>query len=752
MREGSHPDTHGQAAAKPSFMTDEQVRLLYMQAPVSNSVIVVIALLYYAMLRPRVDSTLLSWWIVAILASALYRLFLWYSRKQKGESRSSRSWLRSYCLGCGLVGCAWSLAYPLLNATDDPVALMAVVLLAGGVISSAVPILSASIPAVILYTYPQGLVLAVSLFYLESATLLAFAVVVFLGMITLFSRNINRNILRSIRLDEENTLLIDNLQKEIGQREGLITQGTHALKVQNQALLHEIETRESVEGELRQANADREATLLAIPDLMFELDKEGRYIDIWAQDTSLLASQREVLLGHTVNEMLSVEAAGEVMAAIGKASKNGASHGQLINLQLEQGSHWFELSTSQKRLQNGTVNFLMLSRDVTEKLQMEEELLKARKLESVGVLAGGIAHDFNNILSVILGNIELAAGRCQQEGTVLSLLGDAQKATRRATKLTQQLLTFSKGGEPVKETTSLVALIRDSADFVLHGSRVTCKYIFADDLWMVKVDSGQISQVIQNMILNAMAAMPMGGTITVSCDNIEALDSKVLPDKATAGSFIRIVIQDTGTGIPQEVLNDIFDPYFSTKEEGSGLGLAICHSIISKHGGHISVKSFPGQGTSFCILLPADPTADTPPVEQKQTGKTAKATRIMLMDDDEMIRILAEAQLKALGHEAILVVNGEEAIATYLEMKKQGSPIDLVIMDLTIPGGMGGEEAAGKLKQLDPEARIIVASGYSNDPVLAHYREYGFCAAVAKPFSLMELREGIDSVLCADLR
>lgn len=388
------------------------------------------------------------------------------------------------------------------------------------------------------------------------------------------------------------------------------------------------------------------------------------------------------------------------------------------------------------------IGVVIIFRNITQEKKMDQERVKIRKLESLGILAGGIAHDFNNLLSAILGNIELASSGVPEHGKIWSLLADAQKATERATKLTYQLLTFSKGGEPIKERTSLPELISESANFVLHGSLVSCEFFFADDLWTIHADSGQISQVIQNIILNAKDAMPHGGRIRVACRNVNDLASGLLL-RRHKGNFVQITVQDTGTGILQEIIESIFDPYFTTKKEGNGLGLAICHSIIKKHGGHITVHSEPQQGTTFSIYLPAMPVpvhADTAPQTQEES---VTSTRIMVMDDDQMLRTLAQSQLAALGHDAVLVKDGAAAISTYQEMLESDNPIDLVILDLTIPGGMGGKETAQKLLQLDPDAKLIVASGCSNDPVMAEYTEYGFRAAVAKPFTLKELRKAI---------
>ena len=393
------------------------------------------------------------------------------------------------------------------------------------------------------------------------------------------------------------------------------------------------------------------------------------------------------------------------------------------------------------------VGVVLVFRDVTHEQKLEEELLKIRKLESVGVLAGGIAHDFNNILAAILGNIELASYRIDQgDMKTASLLSEARKATKRATKLTQQLLTFAKGGEPVKEATTLPELITESADFVLHGSQVVCEYRFPDDLWMVDVDSGQISQVVQNIILNAKHAMPEGGTITIGCANVldAAAETFLSVDK---GFYVRISIADTGIGVPREIIDKIFDPYFTTKQEGSGLGLAICHSIINKHAGYLSAHSMPGKGTTFTIYLPAALSAENCLVETPEAPSLVKSARVMVMDDEQMLLDVAQGQLTALGHETVLVRDGVQAVNRYQQLQDEGTPVDIVIMDLTIPGGVGGKEAAARLLQIDPHAKIIVASGYSNDPVMADCRQYGFCCAIPKPFDLTELSRAIDLAL-----
>jgi PAS domain S-box-containing protein len=395
------------------------------------------------------------------------------------------------------------------------------------------------------------------------------------------------------------------------------------------------------------------------------------------------------------------------------------------------------------------IGVVIVFRDVTEEKKTAEELFKIKKLESTGVLAGGIAHDFNNILAAILGNIELVMLDTESSNSNFPLLEDAKKATLRATDLTGQLLTFSKGGDPVKTSTSIASIIKDSADFVLHGSSSICKYTIPENLWSVDADAGQISQVIQNIVINARQAMPGGGVIDVSCENIvnSAEDKIVL----SIERYVRITITDTGTGIPEKYAAKIFDPYFSTKQDGSGLGLAICHSIIHKHDGCIRVKTKTNEGTTFIICLPVHHISSEKISDEEKviSGATKKST-ILVMDDEPMLLRLAQKMLGLLGHTVLLAENGREAINIYREYFENKTPIDIVFMDLTIPGGMGGKDAVGEILKIDPQAKVVVSSGYSNDPVMGNYEEHGFKAAISKPYAIEELGSIIEIILQLD--
>lgn len=392
------------------------------------------------------------------------------------------------------------------------------------------------------------------------------------------------------------------------------------------------------------------------------------------------------------------------------------------------------------------IGVVLVFRDITDQIKTEKELLKVKKLESIGVLAGGIAHDFNNILTAILGNINLALLDETLKEKTRERLSDAEKASLRVRDLIQQLMTFSKGGDPVTETSSLENVIKESANFVLHGDRVACRYNIPEDLWLVDIDKGQISRVVQNLVINASHAMPEGGIIEITCENMTSADKTALPHDRE-GKFIKISIRDSGIGIPEKIIDKIFDPYFSTKREGSGLGLAICQSIIRKHNGDIFAESSPGEGTTFSIYLPVSEMTAT--LQQAITGehKPSVRNRVLVMDDEDMVRSVAREMLVQLGHEAVLSSDGEEAVRLYRESMNSDCPIDLVVLDLTIPGGMGGREAAKKILELDPRARVIVSSGYSNDRVLANFMDYGFCAAIIKPYKIQDMSRVISQAL-----
>ncbi|MFQ6043066.1 MAG: response regulator, partial [Candidatus Poribacteria bacterium] len=391
------------------------------------------------------------------------------------------------------------------------------------------------------------------------------------------------------------------------------------------------------------------------------------------------------------------------------------------------------------------IGVVLVFRDITERKKMEEELQKVQRLESIGILAGGIAHDFNNFLQGILGNVSVAK-YAKTEDEVFETLTKAEKASLQAKDLTQQLLTFAEGGTPIKTTASIKELINGSVDFALKGSNVKPEFSIPEDIWAVEVDEGQISRVINNLIINADQAMPEGGIIKVRAENVVISAEDALPLKD--GRYVRIEIEDEGVGIPKEHLLKIFDPYFSTKQKGkgSGLGLTICYYIIQKHDGYITAESELGVGTTFYIYLPASQKEIVEKGDLEEQIVLGQG-KILVMDDEEFIRDVANAMLKYLGYEVEFAKDGAEAIELYQKAKESGQPFDAIIMDLTIPGGMGGKEAIFKLLEIDPDVKAIVSSGYSTDAIMSDFKQYGFSGVITKPYTVATLSGTVSKVI-----
>lgn len=417
----------------------------------------------------------------------------------------------------------------------------------------------------------------------------------------------------------------------------------------------------------------------------------------------------------------------------------------LYRIVLKNGSiKWIE-STGVLINWEGNPAILYFTNDVTEKRKIEEILLRMQKLESIGILAGGIAHDFNNILTGILGNISLAEMFIDQKEMALERLVEAEVSASKAKDLTSKLLTFSKGGDPILKTTSITNILKESVSFTLSGSKSTYNFFFPDDVWPVVIDEGQMNQVFNNIVINADQAMPQGGMIKIFAKNVMVEENDIPP--LEAGPYVKISVEDQGIGIPEEHLSRIFDPYFSTKQKGSGLGLAITYSIIKRHNGHIEVESQLGIGTKFHFYVHALPDQVIKRKEKLRDNTTQRKGKILVMDDQEVIRDILFQMLTKIGYEITTSSDGVEAIKLYIESKESGFPFDAVIMDLTIPGGMGGIETIKKLKEIDPNVKAIVSSGYSNDPAMSNLDEYGFKGVIAKPYRPQELREILQEVL-----
>lgn len=499
---------------------------------------------------------------------------------------------------------------------------------------------------------------------------------------------------------------------------------------------------------LRKSKQLLEKTFASLRDAVLIIDAStGQIIDCNQTATKIFGYSRDEMLGQTPHFLHLSEEAKEFNNYLESAVKDkGFLFLPEFSMKHKDGTIFpAEHTMLPLEDEQGTrIGWVNVVRDITNRKKMEEELLKTQKLESLGVLAGGIAHDFNNLLTAILGNISLIKLYLHSPEELSQILEDAEKASLRARDLTQQLLTFSQGGAPVKKTISIVELAKESASFCLRGSNVRCEFSVPSELWQVKVDEGQISQVINNMIINADHAMPEGGVLRIGFENIVIAGNDLLPLKQ--GEYVKISIQDYGIGIPKEYLQKIFDPYFTTKQKGSGLGLATAYSVIKKHDGHITVESVKGDGSTFHIYLPASLQKALPKDAKEEKIPHGKG-RILLMDDEEAVRKATGLMLNSIGYEVVSAKDGGEATELYKKALESGQPFDAVILDITIPGGMGGKEANKKLLEIDRNVKTIVSSGYSNDPIMSEYKQNGFKGVIAKPYRVEELRDTVSMVI-----
>lgn len=555
------------------------------------------------------------------------------------------------------------------------------------------------------------------------------------------------------QLDEQQGMIYETLHRRKDGTEFPVEISLRSLDIEGnkyyQAIIRDITDRKKAEIALAAEKERLAVTLRSIGDGVITTDLEGRIVFLNRVAEELTGWSLGEAQGRNLEEIFHI-IHERTRARLENPAEKVINTNQII--ELANGTVLISKERQERIItdsgapildQEGNIRGVVLVfRDITEKVKMEEELVKAEKLESIGILAGGIAHDFNNILTAVIGNLSLAKIAVPAGGKAMERIEEAEKAAERAKDLTQQLLTFAKGGAPIKQVASVAEIIQDSASFGLRGSKSRCEFHLADDLWPAEIDPGQISQVIHNLVINADQAMPNGGRITIKAKNTALIHTySGLKKKA-----VEIAIQDEGTGIPDSFLAKIFDPYFTTKPKGSGLGLATAYAIIQRHDGDLTVKTQVGQGTTFTIFLPA---SDRFRIEPAGTGEQTLTGggKILVMDDDPIVMNVFSEMLELLGYTVEGASDGQEAMTKYASAQTSGSPFDAVIMDLTVPGGMGGKEAIQKLREIDPQVKAIVSSGYSKDPVLSDFKKFSFSGRLPKPFSLRSLSETLQEVL-----
>ncbi len=468
------------------------------------------------------------------------------------------------------------------------------------------------------------------------------------------------------------------------------------------------------------------------------------YVDVNESQCRHTGYAREEFLGKTVEEMSILDSRREYRRLARRLVRDRKILNQECRFRMKTGEVRRGLISAELFSMDGEDYVITSTNDITDRMKMEAEIARASKIESLGVFAGGIAHDFNNLLTAIIGNISLGKIYCAESDELTGVLDEAERASLRAKDLTRQLLTFSRGGAPIRKVVSLGDVIVESANFALRGSPIQVRFEIPSDLHHANVDEGQITQVFHNLVLNARQSMPGGGAVTIEAENMNIRAGE--PTTMQPGKYVHISVRDEGTGIPEERIHNIFDPFYTTKEKGSGLGLSISYSIVRRHEGHISAESKEGSGSVFHVYLPASAERAEKTGEKAATGAHGRG-RVLVIDDEDFVLKVAREMLSSMGYTVETSLTGDRAIELYRRSMDEGERFDCVIIDLTIRGSMGGLEIMAKLKAEDPDVRAVVSSGYSNDPVMADFREHGFIGIVPKPYSYRDLEDIMKSAV-----
>jgi PAS domain S-box-containing protein len=500
--------------------------------------------------------------------------------------------------------------------------------------------------------------------------------------------------------------------------------------------IHELAERNHARAALQESARTLTNILENTTDGFFALDREWKFTYLNPEAEKLLERRRDDL----INKELWKEFPEIINSPFERNYRRVMDEQEPAEFEASDaaGKIWFEVHAYPS---GGGVSVFF--RDTTERKRNEDERLTTSKLESLGTLAGGIAHDLNNILTVISGNIGLAQIEAPHDaGGLLSFLSKAGQAAQHAAHLSSQLLTFSKGGAPLKRVASISELLGQAAEFSLYGSNLRADIDIPVDLWKAEVDPGQIEQVVNALMINAREAMPHGGTVQISARNVE-LEEKS-GGSVPAGRYIKIRIADRGEGIPEALAPKIFDPYFTTKPTGSGLGLSISYSIVKKHGGVLQLENSSPEGATFAIYLPSTD-LDLAPSEPQVSERVFNFNhqKVLVMDDEAAIRDLTSQLLSTLGYEVTAVPDGLEAVKVYERALRRGENFQAVILDATIRGGMGGLATIERLRSVDPNVNAIICSGYSDEAALSQFLAYGFRSALPKPFTRRELADAL---------
>jgi PAS domain S-box-containing protein len=723
----------------------------------------VLAALTVHVLWSLIPGAILLFWLGAVYAVSLLRLVLYRWHKLRSDRLTPGRWLRLYSLGAVIAGVNWGMAPLLFYSGASPQTNVFLAFVLGGLISGASSSMAPLKVTMRIFTALVCLPIA-TLFFIHGGSLnlvMGTMLLIYGAAYLAMSANTARMIVDSLTLRNENLREIEERKKAEAQlrliQQGLektVAQRTAELRAVNEDLSREIDERLQVESRLRLSEERHRSLVESSSDWIWEVDRNWKYTYSSPSVLAILGYGQQEVLGRRFHDFMPPNDVGQTEGSLNTDKPDGKPYAGLV-------SSCFHKDGTERILEsNGEPVFdesgelggyRGIDRDITFRVKHDEEKRKIEHLESLGVLAGGIAHDFNNLLTAIFGNIELARIKVASDSASRRSLEKAFAAMEQARKLTGQLLTFSKGGSPILEATSVRDLILDSSRLALSGTAVKCEYDFPDDLWMADIDPRQIWHVLNNVLTNAREAMPRGGTVWISAQNVRVDEKSSIA--LASDNYVQVSVRDEGVGVPKNDIPRLFDPYFSTKTRGSrkgtGIGLSVCHSIIERHGGRITLDSELGLGTTVTFFLRALSVEKSRRRTRDGPEERPPGGRILMLEDDSAVIETGIGMLNHLGHEVTAVKDGAEVLELYSRSQHAARPFDLVLLDLTIRGGMGGRETLEKLREMDPDVTAIVTSGYADDPVISEFEQYGFKAALIKPFSMRTLEQTIEPLLQA---
>jgi len=738
----------------------ELVEQCFTQLPTALLTSLLLSILLVVVLWPLFSAWRLLGWLAAASVVSLCRFALLLCFHHCAEDRFTlNGWLRLFSWGAVLNGATWGVTPLLFFAMKSPQTNVFIAFVLGGLTAGAAASMAPLKVTMRVFTSLVCGPVAV-VFILAGGNLhlvMGVMMILFGGAYLVMSSNIGRMIVNSLRLRHANLREIEErrkaeteLRRIRADLEDTVQQRTAQLLTANKDLSREVAERRQAEMKLRRSEIRYRSLVESTSDCIWEVDTDGVYTYCSPSVEAILGYTPAEVLGRAFHEFMPADEATRTRKAFERHRDLNLPLVNMVNRSLHRDGQEVVIETNGEPVFDDSgelTGFRGVDRDITLRVRHEEESRRIEHLQSLGLLAGGIAHDFNNLLTVVFGNIELARTEIPPESMAAKALSDSTAAMEQARLLTGELLTFSQGGNPMLEEISIGGLVTGVCRSLKIGSEVTVVEDIDEGLWPLEADPQQIRQVLQNILDNAVEAMPDGGEILVSVANQELDERSGIAHPG--GRFVVVSVRDHGQGIDPVDLPRVFDPYFTTKglgaEKGTGIGLAVCHSVVEKHGGQVTLDSVPGEGTTVSVYLPAAAGGALAVPADKE--EKAEGLRVLLLEDNESVIRTTSRLIEHLGHSVVVARDSAESVQMVVDAGREERPFDLLLLDLQIRGGMGGEAVLKRVRSFDPDIPAVVTSGFAEEPAVVHFREHGFIAALVKPFTLDDLRSLIEELL-----